>query len=341
MIFWVLLSFMLSLLLTYGLSRPNAPLARVLLAQPNERSLHERPTPHSGGLAVLAGLLVSASLGGWWLDAAAYPPGLGWALLLVAGVSLLDDWREVSPRYRLLVHGLAAGILLTTGLYLPQLELPGLVWAWPLWLAAPVLGIALVWLINLYNFMDGMDGFAGGMAVLGFGTLAVLGLQAAAPLFALWSLLIAAAALGFLVFNFPPAVIFMGDVGASTLGLLLGAFALWAAQIQVVPLWATLLLFSPFILDATLTLLRRLRNGEKVWQAHRKHYYQRLVRAGWGHKKTVLWEYALMAACSLSVLAVPHLSARAQAWLLLAWILIYVILIIGLERFLQRRGQPF
>ena len=187
-----------------------------------------------------------------------------------------------------------------------------------------------MWMINLYNFMDGMDGFAGGMTVIGFGTLAVIGVEH--QLFMTMNLLVVSATCGFLLFNFPPAKIFMGDVGSSSLGFLAAGFSLWGNYEGIFPLWIALLIFSPFIVDATVTLLHRLFRGEKVWQAHKFHYYQRLVELGWGHKRTVLWEYVLMGACSISALIAPLLPFYGQGALLIGRSIIYIGLMSWVNR---------
>ncbi len=287
---------------------------------PNQRSLHTRPTPQIGGVAILIAVLISLSvldkpqdLSGIWLGAG-----------LIALVSFLDDCYPLSARYRLLVHLFAAYLALSlSDLWLPALQLPDMVWQWSAPVGALFSLLFIVWMLNLYNFMDGMDGFAGGMSVFGFGTLAYLGYQVDALAFAQINATIAAASLGFLVFNFPPAKIFMGDVGASTLGFLAASLSLWGVQQAILPWWAAVLLFSPFIVDATVTLLKRIYRHEKIWEAHRSHHYQRLVCLGWGHKKTVLWSYVLMLACSLSTIQLLQLSPTLQ-WLGLgAWLLIY------------------
>ncbi len=140
-----------------------------------------------------------------------------------------------------------------------------------------------------------------------------------ATLFAGTCWIIAASALGFLVWNFPPARIFMGDAGSSTLGFLVAACSLWADQQHIAPLWVSILVFSPFIVDATVTLIRRLFRGEAVWKAHRSHYYQRLALAGWGHRRTVIWEYALMVACGTTAILVVRVDQGAPwVWAVLA-----------------------
>jgi UDP-N-acetylmuramyl pentapeptide phosphotransferase/UDP-N-acetylglucosamine-1-phosphate transferase len=230
------------------------------------------------------------------------------------------------------VHFLVALLLVYGGYAIDALELPGLRWPLAPWLGAAITCLYVVWLINLYNFMDGMDGFAGGMAVFGFGTFAVLGALGGAPLFAGASGVVAAAAGGYLLYNFPPARIFMGDAGSSLLGFLAAGLSLWASMAEIFPLWIAVLAFSPFIVDATVTLLRRLSRRERVWEAHKSHCYQRLVELGWGHRKTVLLEYVLMLLCSLSAVAGARLAPAHQWWLLAVWTIVYVILISLVQR---------
>ena len=162
--------------------------------------------------------------------------------------------------------------------------------------------------------MDGMDGFAGGMAVFGFGTLGILAYLTGDGYFATLCWAVAAAAGGFLIWNFPPARIFMGDVGASALGVMAAGLSLWADKNGLFPLWLSMLVFSPFIVDATVTLLRRAMRSERLWVAHRNHYYQRLVQLGLGHRKTVLIEYLVMAGCSLTAIVLLKAPTTVQ-WL--------------------------
>jgi UDP-N-acetylmuramyl pentapeptide phosphotransferase/UDP-N-acetylglucosamine-1-phosphate transferase len=258
--------------------------ARLALDQPNARSLHERPVPRTGGLAVLAGIAASTAVFGTalWL-----PLGLALAL---AVISLIDDLRGMPALVRLLAHLAAAGFL-----------------AWyvlsPMHTAALVLiALGIAWITNLYNFMDGSDGLAGGMTVIGFGAYALAAAFVGHAPLAATSLAIAAAALGFLVYNFHPARIFLGDVGSIPLGFLAGALGVVGWRDDVWPLWFPLLVFGPFIGDATITLLKRAARRERVWRAHREHYYQRLVRMGLGHRATALIGYAAMLACAAAAL---------------------------------------
>ena len=309
-----------------------------ILDYPNPRSLHQQPTPRTGGLAVLAGGLIGSVLTGLVVAPVA---GSTLALLLpglvpLATLSFLDDRHGVPVKWRVVAHGWAAVSLLIAGFAPDSLELPGLAGPIPAWTALLLTFLFIVWMINLYNFMDGMDGFAGGMALIGFSTLAWLG-QADTG-FAAFCLSVAAASAGFLVHNFPPAKIFLGDVGSTTLGFLAAACSLWGSTTGLFPFWIALLIFSPFIVDATMTLLRRLQRGERVWEAHRTHYYQRLVLLGWGHRRTVLVEYALMAACAGSALLAVRLPPAGQLMLALGWIVIYGLLLWGVGRLERQRA---
>jgi len=329
-----LLAALTALGLSVGLTRRFCdPASRLhILDHPNERSLHLRPTPRTGGVAIIAAVLVGFVLLALQVEARQYLAWLGLSTAIMAVLSFLDDRRGLSVRVRLLGHVACAGILVASGLVLPFASLPGVMWEWPAWIGAVFSFLFLIWTVNLYNFMDGMDGFAGGMAVIGFGTFALLGVLAGNAPFAAVALTISAAAGGFLVFNFPPARIFMGDAGSSVLGLLTGAMILWAARVGVFPFWVGLLVFSPFLVDATITLIRRLLRFERVWQAHKTHYYQRLVQSGWGHRKTVLTEYVLMCACSITAVIAGSLTAAGQNGLLLLWCAIYAGLAISIDR---------
>jgi len=215
--------------------------------------------------------------------------------------------------------------------------LPGWAWSAPAWAIATFCVLLTAWLVNLYNFMDGMDGLAGGMAIIGFGTLALLGWLGGAPLYASAALIVAAAAGGFLPFNFPPARLFMGDAGSGSLGLLVALFLLWAERMGLFPLWLGALVFSPFIVDATWTVIRRALQGKKPWQAHREHFYQRLVQAGWSHRRTTLWAYALMLKCSLLAVLASCFTAIGVQGLLLGWMAVVYLAIIAYVNARERR----
>ena len=255
-------------------------------------------------------------------------------LIPLVAISILDDYRSIPIKWRILIHGWAACVIFRASYMPTTFDLPDLVLPLPAWIIIPLTLLFTVWMINLYNFMDGMDGFASGMAVIGFSTLGWLGWADIG--FATFCLIVVAASAGFLVHNFPPAKIFLGDAGSTALGFLAAACSLWGSKDSLFPFWVALLVFSPFIVDATVTLLRRVLRGEKFWQAHRSHYYQRLVLLGWGHRRTVLAEYALMLACAGSALLAVRLPPVGQISLAMVWGLIYGFLMWGVGR-LERR----
>ena len=200
-----------------------------VLDHPSDRSLHVRPVPRGGGMAILTAIIVFGATAFLFYPARGLA-GIASGILIVGTVSFLDDRYSIAPGYRIIAHALAAAAILYGGFYLQKLEVLGVSWQWSYAMGAVVSVLYTVWMINLYNFMDGMDGFAGGMAVSGFAVFAVLGWMAGHDAFFIISLIIAASSAGFLVFNFPPARIFMGDIGSSTLGLLVAAFSLWGAR---------------------------------------------------------------------------------------------------------------
>ncbi len=308
-----------------------------LLDHPNARSLHQHPIPRTGGWAVLGGLVIGAAgLALFLPDIRTLLMPLFCGLLPLVMVSWLDDRRGVAARWRFIVHVGAAMSLILAGFTLPPF-LPGLSGPLPVWAVSGLTGLFILWMINLYNFMDGMDGFAGGMAVIGFTTLAWLGRADAG--FAAVSLTIAAASAGFLAYNFPPARLFLGDTGSTALGFLAAACSLWGSAAGLFPFWAALWVFSPFIVDATVTLLRRLMRGERIWEAHRSHYYQRLVLLGWGHRRTVLAEYVLMLACAGAATLAVQLPPNGVLMLAIGGGCVYGLLMGSVGWLEQRSAQ--
>jgi UDP-N-acetylmuramyl pentapeptide phosphotransferase/UDP-N-acetylglucosamine-1-phosphate transferase len=268
----------------------------------------------------------------------------GGSILMMTGVislvSLMDDRRGLPIALRFGVHLLAAALLVIgSGLVLPTTAVPLLGSIEMGWVAALFTVVFLVWMANLYNFMDGMDGFAGGMSVIGFGLLGYLGWQAHHPVISVIATLQSAAAAGFLVHNFPPAKIFMGDVGSVSTGFLAAALIVLGCRDGVFDLWVPLIAFSPFILDATVTLARRAFRQEKVWEAHRDHYYQRLVLSGWGHRRTVLAEYGVMALCGGLALFYQYASEEWRLVVLGAWGIVFLYFALAV-RGLEQRIQP-
>ena len=287
---------------------------------PNERSLHETPIPRIGGVGMMAGLM-----SGWALMLTSLK---WWILVPLIGlfiVSLLDDLQGLPVSKRLLAHFIAAAILVGgSGLFTSQ----------GIMVALAVLLFA-VWMTNLYNFMDGSDGLAGGMALIGFSMYGVAALIGRDDTQAMLNFTIGAAALGFLFNNFPPAKMFMGDAGSVSLGFLVSAMGLLGWQQGYWAAWFPLLVFSPFIVDASVTLMKRTLRGAKITEAHREHYYQRLIQMGWGHRNVALLEYVLMLGSGVSAL---FALGQTFPWpVFLVWAGIYAVLM-GL---LEWRWQMF
>lgn len=339
----------LSWCLTRRLSRRDSFL--FLLDHPNERSLHDVPIPRTGGVAIIGSLLLGL-IGSTVLGPLAVKVDLplsGWfyvgnwilgATMLLGIVSFLDDRGGVPVWFRLGCQFAVSGILaLGAGLVLPAVEVPFLGIIELRWLGVPLTILFLVWFTNLYNFMDGMDGFAGGMTVIGCGLLGYLGWQAHHPVISVIATLQSAAAAGFLVCNFPPAKIFMGDVGSVSTGFLAAALIVLGCRDRVFDLWVPLIVFSPFILDATVTLARRALHHEKVWKAHRDHYYQRLVLSGWGHRRTVLAEYGVMVLCGGFALFYQYASEESRLIVLGAWGIVFLSLALAVRGVEQRKLQ--
>ena len=278
---------------------------------PNKRSLHSTPVPRIGGVGLMAGVL-----SGWMLMFNSLAWWVVLPLLILFAVSLLDDIYNLSVKQRMLSHLISAVIMVAgSGL----LEQQGLL------IAVAVL-LFTVWMTNLYNFMDGSNGVAGGMALFGFGLYGIAALLGDNAPFALLNFCIAVAAASFLYFNFHPAKIFMGDSGSIPLGFLAAVMGVWGWQQGNWAVWFPLLVFSPFIVDASVTLVKRALRGAKVTEAHREHYYQRLIQMGWGHRNVALLEYGLMLAVGASALWV---RSNPLPWqIFLVWGVVYACLML-------------
>lgn len=262
----------ISLLLTWVLRR--YALARSLMDIPNNRSSHSVPTPRGGGVAIVLSFLVASPLLTFLVDV---PWSYIWALwgagALIAVIGFLDDHGHIAARWRLLAHFSASIWALAWLGGLPPVKLLGVDFNLS-WVGHFFAVFYLVWMLNLYNFMDGIDGIASVQAVSAcLGACVIYWLSGDVSL--IWMpLLLAVAVLGFLYWNFPPARIFMGDAGSGFLGLILGLFSLQAAWTSSRFLWVWLILLGVFIVDSTFTLARRLLRGDKVYEAHRSHAYQ-------------------------------------------------------------------
>jgi UDP-N-acetylmuramyl pentapeptide phosphotransferase/UDP-N-acetylglucosamine-1-phosphate transferase len=325
-LFALFVPFVLSGFLSWRLA--NARGYWLILDEPNHRSLHTRPTPRTGGIAMLTA--AGAGLCTAWIAGNHLPVDrpTGISILTLALVALVDDRHDLGAGLRLLMQ-MAVVVFLLYSSHYPD-------WNTMIYTAAFLL---LIWMINLYNFMDGMDGFAGGMAVFGFGTFALLAWQAGNLEFALGCAIIVTSCFGFLLLNFPPARLFMGDAGSTVLGLLAGIVILKAHIEAILPLWLGVLVFSPFIVDASVTLASRMLRGERFWLAHKSHYYQRLVESDWGHRKTVLAEYALMAGCCSSAMLAARLPLPGQISIIGGWTVLYVFLMWAIHNYQRTREK--
>ncbi len=275
-------------------------LRRVVMDIPNDRSMHAAPIPRGGGIAVMATIIA-----GLCAFAVLFPAGrekilaIGAAAMFLSGVSWLDDKRGLSAKWRLAAHIVAAVIgvaALPSGFSLAN----GLL---PQWLELAVLVLGWAWFINLYNFMDGIDGITGTETVsiaLGVAVVAFIGQLSEA--YGVLASILAGASAGFLLFNWHPAKIFLGDVGSVPLGFVVGWLLLslagdgyWAAAL-ILPLY--------YLADSGITLGKRIARGERIWEAHRSHFYQRAAQSFKSHSRAVL----LIAAANAALIASAAVS---------------------------------
>lgn len=325
-------AFCAALLLTRGIR--GYARRRHLLDHPNARSSHSTPTPRLGGVAIMAAFIPSAvalvlieGFGGRAVSLVGLTAG-------VAAVGLVDDLHPLRARTRFTAQVVLAGAVVflagdggrSAWSLLPEAARP----------LAPLLSVLwIVWLTNLYNFMDGIDGLAGGQAVLAGAAVAAAAFMLGAPATGGLAVLLVAAAAGFLVFNFPPASIFMGDVGSTAIGFFFASVPFLTGGGKV-PVEVIGLALALFILDATTTLVRRLARGERFYQPHRTHWYQRPLACGVRHRAITLTAYAGMA--GVGVLATrydPSAPLGTRVGLIGAAVLVFLALagvVLGLER---------
>lgn len=257
--------------------------AGALADRPNERSLHAKAVPRIGGIGILAGVATA------WLGSLASQLELGLAPLLIAylalaAISWVDDRRSLPIWSRLPVH------LLVGAVWLGWIGVGG----WALLAGALLLAASA----NLFNFMDGADGLAGGMAAVGFATCAIGATLGGGSELAWLCAVLSATSMAFLLFNFPPASLFLGDAGSIPLGFAAAAIGWTGARDGLWSAWFPLLVFFPFLFDSLYTLTRRALRGEAIWRAHREHLYQKCVLAGPGHRGMTLRAYLMMGICA-------------------------------------------
>ncbi|WP_018693944.1 MraY family glycosyltransferase [Algicola sagamiensis] len=294
----IIFTVFLSLVATYFLRM--YAIKRNVMDIPNQRSSHDVPTPRGGGVAivvcflsVLVWLMANQVVSLFWSI------GLLTAGMMVALIGLMDDHGHIPARWRLCVHMIAASFVLYSLGGLPPLEIVG--YQIDLGIPGNLLAVlAMTWVVNLYNFMDGIDGIAGVEAItanLIAGLIMFFIIDSPELAYVNW--IMAAAVLGFLFWNFPPAKIFMGDAGSGFLGFVLAAFAVISAQVNPDMFWVWMILLGVFIVDATVTLFRRVIRGQKFYEAHRSHAYQNMSRYFRSHLKVT----ACVAAINLFFLA--------------------------------------
>jgi Fuc2NAc and GlcNAc transferase len=295
-----------------------------VLDQPGARRLHDRVIVRGGGLMIVLLMIVFL----WLQPVPGFADvGLLLALMLVAVTGLIDDVRTLSARLKLPLLAIGAVLLVLSADFAAAHWLPAWLAAQH-WLSFAVVLLAVLWLINLFNFMDGSDGLAATQAVLCCAALLLfadpLALSAAGLAMPVWLLL--ATTLGFLPWNFPRARMFLGDVGSLSLGMLIAALLLAALQVDAITLPMAMLLPAVFLLDATATLLLRLSKRRKWYQAHTDHAYQQLVLSGWSHVQ--VWLLYLLVNI---VLLWPLLWLQSQ-WPPQQWLLCfmgYMVLLLG------------
>lgn len=331
---WLVPAVAVSSMLMTGLLRHYA-LRKSILDIPNDRSSHTVPTPRGGGMAILAGFLLSLPVlihGGHmeWPFALAM---IG-ASIIVGVVGFVDDHGGVPARYRLLVHFVAAGWVMFWLGALPPLIIFGIEMDLGR-LGYVVTALYLVWLLNLYNFMDGIDGLAGVEAMSACLAGALLFLLHGYWSHALLAVVLAAAVSGFLFWNFPPARIFMGDAGSGFLGIALGVMSLQAGWLVQPMLWAWVIMLGVFVVDATVTLLVRLYRGENLSEGHRTHAYQVASRRWGGHRPVTLAVLAINLLWLLPIALVVGLGYVSGA---IGVIVAYVPLVVVALRL--GAGQP-
>ena len=273
-----------------------------MLDHPVARSAHVKATPIGGGVAIATVFLISTCVSYWAgrIPYAEFMALMGAALIAVVG--LVDDLRPLDIRWRVPAQFLAAIWVLAWLGEIPAVRLPGIDIGGPI--LSVLAGLALVWLVNLYNFMDGIDGLAGSELVFVNGLSFLLVINSGDQVVAISSLSLLATGLGFLVWNWPPAKIFMGDAGSGFVGFVLGVMAILSMQHGSLSLWTWILLMGVFVVDATVTLLRRVIGHQKWYEGHASHAYQHAARRYKSHGKV-----------TITVIAINCLWLAPLAWL--------------------------
>ncbi len=267
-----------------------------VVAEENDRSMHKGLVPRFGGIGIVFGVTLGwliLGIDSWWLLLS-----LG---LCIAFVSFMDDAFTLPVWIRL-----STQLVMATVFAFVEFGFDNR------WLLA-LLIFAIVWMLNLFNFMDGLDGLAGGMAVFGYATFGLAAFFVASDVLMLKAaMVVVAATLAFLRWNLIPQKLFLGDVGSTTLGFMAAAFSFYGWREAMWPVWFPIIVFLPFIADATVTILKRLVNRENIFKAHKKHYYQRLTQMGMTQAQVRKMWYGAMLICSLVGLALLRAGDTTQ-----------------------------
>lgn len=302
-------------------------LPKALLDIPCDRSLHDKPILRIGGLCIWLGVLTS------WSFISIYEQGVSFAVyfcvVVLICISFLDDLFHISPLVRLLIHLFVSFFWAYTFFSLESLGV-----------VVFVTSLSLTWMTNLFNFMDGSDGLAGCMACAGFGFYGLAAFLAGDMQFACLNWAISLASLAFLFHNAPPARMFMGDAGSIPLGFLAGVLGMTGWKTGLWPWFFPVLVFSFFVMDATVTLFKRLLRAERIWHAHCSHYYQRLAKlqAGVsGHRNVLKIGCIIMLLSGISgILSIYYLNLRL--WLL-GWAIWYLYFFIKIDKQYKKIGS--
>lgn len=306
-------------------------MARVsILDVPNHRSSHAVATPKSGGVALVVAFLGAALAAVILGDPVLAGEGWFWGFvasaLLVAAVSFYDDITQKPFLFKFFTQMAAAAVVLLFGLVVERLAVPGYGYVDLGWFGYPITFLWLVGLTNAFNFMDGLDGLAGGVAMITALSFGLITYYEGGTYSFIIAYGVAAGAAGFLLFNFPPAKIFMGDVGSAFVGFLFATLAVIAANREpghtsflVMPM----LLFH-FVFDTAFTLWRRWRAGKNLFQAHREHLYQLFNQLGYSHRTVAFSQYAMCVVQGLAAWWLLHIEGDARLWLFLPVLLLQV-----------------
>lgn len=314
-IFLPLISFVLTFFLIRHFISENSFVK--IFDNPNSRSLHSKAIPRSGGIAIFSGALLPFGFyfNGYLSESHILFPLLGFMIL--AMVSLLDDIKALSPQIRITAHFLGSALFILQFFQISSIQSA---------LHFGIIIFSVVWFINLYNFMDGLDGLCGSMSLSGFLIFGIIFFQYKILGLSLFCFIFAGAVIAFLVFNFPPAKIFMGDSGSIGIGYLFAVLSIYSINKGIFSPLIPLMLFLPFIYDASLTLAKRILRGEKPWQAHREHFYQRLATSRIGKLNTLYLEIAIIFSCGITVLILLKNSAITQFFSLFFLIIVLIII---------------